>query len=46
MDYFYYERLEYNGFVNFMKVGIIVVDYVIIVSFIYRNEILMLYYGE
>ncbi|MEC0534609.1 glycogen synthase GlgA [Bacillus spizizenii] len=46
MDHFHYERLEYNGFVNFMKAGIIAADHVTTVSPTYRNEILTPYYGE
>ncbi len=46
MDHFHYERLECNGFVNFMKAGIIAADHVTTVSPTYRNEILTPYYGE
>ncbi|OBA01067.1 starch synthase [Bacillus subtilis] len=45
-DHFHYERLECNGFVNFMKAGIIAADHVTTVSPTYRNEILTPYYGE
>ena len=40
MDHFHYERLECNGFVNFMKAGIIAADHVTTVSPTYRNEIM------
>ncbi|TYS24724.1 glycogen synthase GlgA [Bacillus subtilis] len=46
MAHFHYERLECNGFVNFMKAGIIAADHVTTVSPTYRNEILTPYYGE
>ncbi|RPK01904.1 Glycogen synthase, ADP-glucose transglucosylase [Bacillus subtilis] len=46
MDHFHYERLECNGFVNFMKAGIIAADHVTTVSPTYRNEIMTPYYGE
>ncbi|MED4788521.1 glycogen synthase GlgA [Bacillus atrophaeus] len=46
MDHFHYERLECNGFVNFMKAGIIAADHITTVSPTYRNEILTPYYGE
>lgn len=46
MDHFRYERLECNGFVNFMKAGIIAADHVTTVSPTYRNEIMTPYYGE
>ncbi|MCO4849559.1 glycogen synthase GlgA [Bacillus vallismortis] len=46
MGHFHFERLECNGFVNFMKAGIIAADHVTTVSPTYRNEILTPYYGE
>ncbi|KUP38511.1 glycogen synthase [Bacillus halotolerans] len=46
MSHFHYERLECNGFVNFMKAGILAADHVTTVSPTYRNEILTPYYGE